>query len=312
MRNRGLIASVPRQEWLSPVENTLQKATHAVVGQGESRRGLRNFLHGTWLGHPLHVILTDIPLGSWTAAVVCDALESITGDDRVGDAADYAIGIGLIGAAGAAITGLTDWADTDEPARRIGVVHALLNVAGVALFTGSLVTRRRSRASGKGLAALGYACSTLAARFGGNLVYEQRIGVDRTAGQEFPAEFTPLLPESALTENQPRRAEHKGVPILLIRRGERIFALPATCSHLGGPLDEGTIEGRSVQCPWHGSRFSLDDGRVLDGPAVHPLPCLEARVHDGQVEVRKQRPAGKVQAEGSAGSLTERRTGTMG
>jgi nitrite reductase/ring-hydroxylating ferredoxin subunit len=45
--------------------------------------------------------------------------------------------------------------------------------------------------------------------------------------------------------------------------------------------------GDSIQCPWHRSRFALEDGRVLDGPAVHPQPCLETRVRNGRIEVRK-------------------------
>jgi len=72
-----------------------------------------------------------------------------------------------------------------------------------------------------------------------------------------------------------------------VRRGKHIFALAETCSHLGGPLAEGKLSGNTVQCPWHGSRFALEDGRVLDGPAVHPQPCLEARTRNGKIEVRK-------------------------
>jgi nitrite reductase/ring-hydroxylating ferredoxin subunit/uncharacterized membrane protein len=312
MRSEGISAAVARQEWLNPVEEALQKAVQGLFHRGTAARKTKNFLHGTWIKEPLHVILTDIPLGSWTAAVICDTLESLTGNDALGDAARYAITIGLVGAAGAAVTGLTDWSDVDEPARRIGLVHAALNIAGVSFFAGSLLARRNSTARGKALAALGFACSASAAYFGGKLVYEQGIGVDHTLGQKLPADFVPVLPESALVENQPRRVEHEGVPILLIRRNERIFALPATCSHLGGPLDEGTFEGNSVQCPWHGSRFSLEYGTVLDGPAVHSIPCLEVRVRKGQVEVRERRPDERAERVGSGEPPAAERTGTMG
>lgn len=312
MRSDGISAAVARQEWLNPVEEILQKAVRAALSRGKGTRKVKDFLHGTWIEGPLHVILTDIPIGSWTAAIVCDSLESLTGNEAMGDAARYAIGIGLAGAVGAAITGLTDWSDVDEPARRIGIVHAALNVAGVALFTSSLISRRRSIQRGKALAALGFACSTMAAYFGGKLVYQQGIGVDHTLGQQFPEEFTAVLHESELRDDEPLRAEHQGAAILVVRSGNRIFALPATCSHLGGPLNEGKIEGDSVRCPWHGSRFSLETGRVLEGPSVHPLPCLEVRIRNGQVEVRKRRPA----AVSALGTTTERipdeRTGTMG
>jgi nitrite reductase/ring-hydroxylating ferredoxin subunit len=80
-----------------------------------------------------------------------------------------------------------------------------------------------------------------------------------------------------------------GVPVLLVRRGGEIHALAHTCSHLGGPLSKGKLEGEIVQCPWHGSRFSIKDGSVVDGPATFPQPCFETRVRDGQIEVRSTR-----------------------
>jgi nitrite reductase/ring-hydroxylating ferredoxin subunit len=90
-----------------------------------------------------------------------------------------------------------------------------------------------------------------------------------------------------LREDKPFRTEHDGTPILLIRRGQQIYALAETCSHLGGPLSEGALDGDVIQCPWHGSRFSIRDGHVVDGPAVHPQPCLETRIRDGQIEIRR-------------------------
>ena len=165
-------------------------------------------------------------------------------------AADTAVGIGLAGALGAAAAGLTDWQDVDPPARRIGLVHGLLNVASVALFGGSLLARRKGRrASGRSLAVLGYAVSTVAARLGGNLVYGEKIGVDHTAADKLPQEFTAVLPDADLREDKTIRAEHEGTPILLIRRGQQVYALAETCSHLGGPLSEGTLDGDIIQCP---------------------------------------------------------------
>ena len=116
---------------------------------------------------------------------------------------------------------------------------------------------------------------------------ENRVGVDRTEGQAFPTEFVAVLPEQELKDETPTRAIHNSVPILLIRRGEHIFALAETCSHFSGPLAEGKLVGNSIVCPYHFSRFSLEDGRVLDGPAVHPQPCLEARIRNAQIEVRR-------------------------
>jgi nitrite reductase/ring-hydroxylating ferredoxin subunit len=103
----------------------------------------------------------------------------------------------------------------------------------------------------------------------------------------FPEKFTAILPESKLPDNTPTRAMYQGVPILLVRRGPRLFAMAETCSHFSGPLSEGILDGDSIVCPYHASRFALEDGRVINGPAVHPQPCLEVRVRDGQIEVRK-------------------------
>jgi nitrite reductase/ring-hydroxylating ferredoxin subunit/uncharacterized membrane protein len=273
-----------------PAEEKLQKALDKALYAGGSAvaQKIRNFLNGTWIGEPLHVILTDVPIGAWTVALVFDGLESIGKRRDFADAADASLAIGLAGAAGAAVAGIADWSDVDPPARRVGLIHGCLNLAGTALFATSLVLRRKqSRRQGQLLSALGYGVMTVAAHLGGKMVYEHRVGVDRTSGHVFPKEFTAVMPETALPESKPTRADYHGTPILLVRRGERIFALAETCSHFSGPLSEGKLVGDSIECPYHASRFALDDGRVINGPAVHPQPCLEARIKDGQIEVRK-------------------------
>lgn len=273
-----------------PLDEKIQKAIDkALYANGNpAAQKARNFLNGTWLGEPLHVVLTDVPIGAWTVAMVFDALGMVNSRYEFPLAADTSIAIGLAGAAGAAITGVTDWSDVDPPARRLGLIHGLLNVGATTLFATSLILRKKkARNEGRGLAALGYALMAFSAHLGGKMVYEQRVGVDRTAGQKFPENFTGVLSESNLPDNTPTRAVYQGVPILLVRQGERLFAMAETCSHFSGPLSEGKLEGNSIVCPYHASRFALDDGRVLDGPAVHPQPCLEVRARDGQIEVRR-------------------------
>lgn len=142
MRSDGIIGNIGRQEWLKPAEETLQGFVHKVF-RFRGGREVKNFLHGTWIGHPLHVILTDIPIGAWTAAIVFDGLDAISTRREYRIAADTAVAFGLVGAVSAAAVGLTDWQDIDPPARRIGLVHGLLNVVSVALFGGSLLARRR-------------------------------------------------------------------------------------------------------------------------------------------------------------------------
>ncbi len=273
-----------------PVEERLQKLLDkALYSDGRpAAQEIRSFLNGTWLGEPLHAVLKDLPIGAWTVAMVFDGLDLVLRRREFPLAADTSIAIGLAGAAGSIVTGVTDWSDVDPPARRLGLIHGLLNLGGTALFATSLLLRRsKSRRSGRIFSTLGYAVMVYAAHLGGKMVYEHRVGVDRTDGEIFPNEFVPVLPESGLENDRPTRVVHGGVPILLVRRGDRLFALAETCSHFSGPLSEGKLVGDSIVCPYHSSRFALEDGRVLDGPAVHPQPCLEIRKRNGQIEVRK-------------------------
>ena len=273
-----------------PVDDKLQKLLDkALYGGGHpSAQKIRNFLNGTWLGEPLHVVLTDVPVGAWTVAMAFDALDLVFNRGEFARACEASIGIGLLGAAGAAVTGMTDWSDVDPPARRLGLVHGLLNLSGAALFATSLFLRKKkSRVAGRIVGVLGYTVMGYAAHLGGKLVYEHRVGVDRTDGQVFPEQFAAVLPETSLVDGKLTRAMYRDTPILLVRRGDRLFAMAETCSHLSGPLSEGKLEGDAVVCPYHFSRFALEDGRVLDGPAVHPQPCLEVRTRNGQIELRR-------------------------
>jgi nitrite reductase/ring-hydroxylating ferredoxin subunit/uncharacterized membrane protein len=272
-----------------PVDEKLQKMLDkALYGGGRpSAQKMRNFLNGTWLGEPLHVVLTDVPVGAWTVAMAFDALDLVFNRREFARGCETSIGIGLLAAAGTAVTGMADWSDVDPPARRLGLIHGLLNLSGAALFATSLFLRKKkSREAGRIAGVLGYAVMSYAAHLGGRLVYEHRVGVDRTDGQVFPEQFAAVLPETCLIDGKLTRAMYQGTPILLVRRGDRLFAMAETCSHFSGPLSEGKLEGDTVVCPYHFSRFALEDGRVLDGPAVHPQPCLEVRTRDGQIEVR--------------------------
>ena len=282
----GVSISVSQPSADERLQKILDKALYADGNPAAQK--LRNFLNGTWLGEPLHVVLTDLPIGAWTAAMAFDLLDLIVDRHEFALAADASIGIGLAGAAGAAVTGITDWSDVDPPARRLGLVHGLVNLGGTALFATSLLLRRKKRRrSGLVASALGYAVMGYAAHLGGKLVYEHRVGVDRTDGQVFPDNFVAVLPESQLPVDKPTRSMVQGVPILLVRRGGRLFAIADTCSHFGGPLSDGKLVDNCIECPYHASRFDLEDGHVVTGPAVHPQPCLEARTRDGQIEVRK-------------------------
>jgi nitrite reductase/ring-hydroxylating ferredoxin subunit/uncharacterized membrane protein len=279
----------PRQP-PTPVDEKLQKMVDKAFYAGGSQKAqsFRNFLNGTWLGDPLHAALTDVPLGSWTSAVIFDLMDSTRHRREWSAAADASVGLGVAAGAAAALAGLADWSDVDPPARRVGMFHGLLNIGATTLFATSFVLRKKGmRRQGRLFAAFGYAAVLASSRLGGKMIYSHRVGVDRTNGQVFPDDFVAIMPESELENDKPVRALCNGVPILLVRRGSRIFALAETCSHFSAPLSEGKLEGDSIVCPWHQSRFDLADGHVINGPAVHPQPCLEIRLNNRQVEVRK-------------------------
>ena len=267
------------QPWLRETADTLQGPVRDSIQQfGE----VKDFLHGKWLGHALHPVLTDIPVGAWTTALVLD----LAGQE---DAADLAVGLGLAGALASAVTGITDWSETDGPGKSIGLLHGLLNVAATGFYTASLIARRgNSRKQGIALSLAGYAIASASAYLGGHLVFGEQIGVDHTAtpdrGQ--PEKFTPVIRDDELKERKPVRVDVGDTAVLLVRIDGEVYALANTCTHLGGPLNEGPLEGDSIRCPWHGSRFCLTDGAVLDGPAVYDERVFDVRVRNGQIEVR--------------------------
>jgi nitrite reductase/ring-hydroxylating ferredoxin subunit len=193
--------------------------------------------------------------------------------------------VGLAGAAGAAVTGLTDWSETGGRARRLGLVHGLLNVTATALMTAAyLMRRRRGRSAGQGCTLAGFGVALASAYVGGDLVYGQRIGVTHAATDE-PEHFTPVLASSALAEGTMQRVKANDIDLLLVRQHGQVRALVHSCAHLGGPLSEGTLKDGTVVCPWHGSEFRLDDGSIVNGPTTHPQPCFAVRERNGQIEV---------------------------
>jgi nitrite reductase/ring-hydroxylating ferredoxin subunit/uncharacterized membrane protein len=270
---------------LDRIAEPLSKAVRgAYEAAGPAGQQLKDAAHGVWLGHPLHPVFTDLPLGAWTTALALDC--TANGDEGRRRAATFAMGVGLAGALGAAVTGLTDWSETQGESRRTGLLHGLLNITATTLFATSWAMRQRdSHDTGRAAAWAGYAIAIGAAWFGGNLVYDQRIGVTN-ADAHLPEEFTPVLRSDALAENTMARARVGKADVLLVRQNGRVCALAHDCAHLGGPLSEGTLKDGSVICPWHGSEFALEDGRVLTGPSTHNQPCLEVREQGGQIEVK--------------------------
>jgi nitrite reductase/ring-hydroxylating ferredoxin subunit len=197
--------------------------------------------------------------------------------------------LGLVGAAGAAVTGAAQWQDTtnEEAPRRLGALHALLNVAATSLMAGSWLLRQQGRRGpGVALSTLGLGVNLASAWLGGELAYELGIGVNHAAFEKPPSDWTDVAALDDLADGTPHRVKADGTPVLLLRQGNRIRAIGATCTHLGGPLDEGPVDGDTVTCPWHGSVFSLDNGALIHGPAMTPVAAYEVRVEGGRIAVR--------------------------
>lgn len=285
-----------RLPWLDGVAATMEQAFAPVLGE-DAPRGPRDLLYGTWLGHPLHAAVVAVPVGSWSATMVFDLM----GEER---AADLCLGLGLASAVGAAATGAAQWQDatSQKKPRRLGALHALLNVAATTLMAGSWVQRKRgARGAGIALSTAGLGIAAASAWLGGELAYVLGIGVDHAAFEQPPTKWTDVGALADLQDGKPLRVEADGAPVMLLRQGEDIRAVGATCPHLSGPLDEGTIDGETVTCPWHGSVFSLNDGALVHGPAVTPIAAYEVRVENGQVAIRAnaRRAGGTVPATGA-------------
>jgi nitrite reductase/ring-hydroxylating ferredoxin subunit/uncharacterized membrane protein len=267
----------------------LDEPAEAVAGwvRGAIPKGpVKDVLSGTPLGHAIHPLLTDLPIGTWSSAVLLD----LVGGRTARPASRRLIAAGLVASIPAATTGLNDWADTtpaSDGVRRIGAVHAVANVAGLTLFAASLAARLRDRhASGVALGLAGAGAMAVGGHLGGHLSYARAVGVDQNAFESPPDDWTEVLDDSALPEGEPRAAQVGGDPIVLVRRGGQVFALADRCAHRGGLLHEGELVGDCLVCPLHGSRFRLDDGSVERGPSAYPQLTHEVRVENGRIAVR--------------------------
>src|ERR1700694_3509692 len=291
MLNHIVNRFIDRQRWLEPVADFLQKVVAgAYKALGKPGRDLKTLLNGTWLGHPLHPVLTDIPLGAWTLAVLFDIIYLVRGTHGWISAADVAVFVGLLGALGSALTGYTDWSDTFGRERRVGIAHGLLNTAVIVVYLVSLIIRvtHGSRGLAIVLALIGYGMVITAAFLGGDLVFSIGTGVNHHAWQEVPTKFTKVLLEGQLADGILVKGLAGDTPILLYKKGDAVCAISETCSHAGGPLSEGELlVGNLVECPWHASRFDICTGQVKGGPAPISQVRYEPRTQKGQIEVRR-------------------------
>jgi nitrite reductase/ring-hydroxylating ferredoxin subunit/uncharacterized membrane protein len=272
-------ATIEHFDALDLAADPLQAAARVVVPQGSS---LKDLLSGTWLGHPLHPPLTDVVVGSWTSAFLLDLL----GGDDAEEAADLLLATGVLAALPTALSGLSDWSELGGGSRRLGVIHAVGNSSALLLQALSLrARRRRERARGVALSALAFGIASFSAWLGGHLSFSKGVGVNQTAFHAGPDDWTPVLDDAQLPEGTMVGAQVGQTPLLLLRRGDAVYALDDRCAHRGCALHEGRLDGETITCPCHGSTFRLD-GSLLKGPATSPQPRFAARVREGTVEVR--------------------------
>ncbi|MEU9313633.1 Rieske 2Fe-2S domain-containing protein [Streptomyces sp. NPDC048256] len=293
-----LLDGLERAPWADPVIDALQAGVRSLpLGRG------RDLLHGRWLGHPVHPLMVQVPIGTWMSAAV---LDTRSGRSRE---ASLLIGVGLAAAVPSALAGAVDWAELHREQSRVGLVHAMANWAAVGLYATSLTCRLKGRTrAGRAYGFLGLTAVGIGGMLGGHLAYRQAAGANH-------AEEVPHVvregwhPVGAVAEFAAGRAVRRvvdDVPVLVVREsGGTIHALADRCSHLAGPLSQGTIADGCVQCPWHGSVFRLSDGWNVRGPATAPQPAFDTRIVDGHVEVRLRRSGMDTDGEPS-GTETDR------
>ncbi|MGH9102408.1 MAG: Rieske 2Fe-2S domain-containing protein [Acidimicrobiales bacterium] len=277
-----LLERVERAELLDRPGSWSSSLVHRLLPGGP----VKDALSGSWLGHPLHPALVATPIG---------LLGSMPLLDLLGGRSDAALrrrilGLGLLAALPAATAGLVDWSDTRGAEQRTGLVHALVNVAALGAFTRSWWRRRGGR-GGSVAAVAGTTLLVAGGWLGGHLAYALGVGVDTTLFRAGPSEWEDVGDEASLGTGKPVPLRAGRVGLVAFRGdGDQVWVLESRCTHRGGPLAEGITDGECVTCPWHGSRFRLEDGSVVGGPAVRPQPAYEARLSAGRLQVRRAEP----------------------
>jgi len=276
------VGRLERASGLDPATSAMTRAVQAVLPAGP----VKDALHGRWLGHPVHPLLVALPIGLWSGASLLDLTP---GDTRA--AARRLVGAGVLSVLPTAAAGYADWSElgTFERPKRVGLVHAAANAATTAVYAASWLARRRGdEATGRGLALLGLAGLAVGGYLGGHLAYSEGVGMDRNADEPpEPLEWTDAAAGADVADGALVRVDVEGQQVLLTRRGGRVQAIGAVCSHYGAPLEDGEVDDEGcVVCPWHSSRFRLEDGSVARGPAVSPQLSYDVREAGDRLQVK--------------------------
>lgn len=270
-----LVAAQAR--WARPLGDFNHRWLHALF---RPIPAVRDLLNGRWLGHPLHGVLTDVPIGILFLVIVLD----IAGQRG---AADIALVVGILAMLAAAVTGAADYADTDGAARERATVHSALMVTALLVYVTSLVMRitggdGSDRVATIWVSIVAFVILSAGAYVGGDVVYVLGNMVSRHAFRGGGTKWITLEPAELdaagdIPEGRPVKGKLGINTVALVRQGDVVLAVHDQCAHAGGPLSGGTISDGTVTCPWHGSRFRLADGHVVQGPSVYDQPAYEVR-----------------------------------
>jgi len=281
-----LTEALERSGALDEPAQMLAARVRRLSGQGK----LKDLISGTSLGHPAHPPLTDLVIGAFLSALLLDLLAPRGG----ATAANRLTAVGIAAFAPTAVTGISDWADTelsDEASRRVGLVHAGANSGALLMYGASLVNRLRGRRLAATLLGLGGAITLgFGGYLGGHLAYTRGVGVNQNAFDPGPDGWTPVLDSTELADGQLHSADADGTPVLLVRYAGQVLAIHDRCGHRGCLLSKGELDSTVVTCSCHGSRFDMCDGTLLRGPATGGQPALRCREVGGRIEVRRLDP----------------------
>lgn len=280
---RAVLTKLEQATRLDPASDRIQRGIWSAL----PRRWMRDLLHGVWLGHPLHPVLVQVPVGAWTASAILDLLP---GQRRASTAL---VTVGTLGAVPAVVAGWNDWSSLSQSQRRVGLVHAAANGIGLALYGASLGARLTGRHGlGRILGWAGLSAASGGAFLGGHLVYKMGSGVNQGTPELHRIDdgWHPVADLAALPEASLVTRKINEVPVLVYRDGGKVTAMLEHCAHQGGPLGEGDVTKVDgvvcVVCPWHGSTFRLDNGEVVHGPSGTDQQTLPTRVMGGVLEIR--------------------------
>jgi nitrite reductase/ring-hydroxylating ferredoxin subunit/uncharacterized membrane protein len=256
--------------WARPLGNFI----HGIVNWlFRHMKPIQSFLNGTWLGHPIHAVLTDVPIGAYTLVIILDVL-----DQR--SAADVALVFGILSMVAAAAAGFADYAETDGLPRQRATVHSSLMIVALVIYLLSLYLRWLNPADRTvpiAASIVAYLVLTAGAYVGGDVVYVLGNMVDRHAFRSRTSKWTALEAPADIPEGALIKAKAAGQALVLVRHGDTINGIHDVCAHAGCSLADGKIVDSMIECPCHGSRYEIANGHVRRGPSVYDQPAYEIR-----------------------------------